>query len=85
MVIILLALFMPGFLMSGLSDPVDPSATISRFASYLLPTTHYITISRGIALKGLGILKLWPQILALFAMGVIGSVVAVGLFKKKVS
>jgi ABC-2 type transport system permease protein len=85
MVIILLALFMPGFLMSGLSDPVDPSATISRFASYLLPTTHYITISRGIALKGLGILKLWPQILALFTMGVVGSVVAVGLFKKKVS
>jgi ABC-2 type transport system permease protein len=85
MVIILLALFMPGFLMSGLSDPVDPTATASLVASYLLPTTHYITLSRAIALKGLGFVHFWREMLALVAMGVVGTVVAVSLFRKKIA
>lgn len=85
MVIILLALFMPGFLMSGLSDPVDPSATVSLFVSYLLPTTHYIKLSRAIALKGLGFLLLWKEILALTGMGLIGIIASVSLFKKKIA
>lgn len=84
MVIILLALFMPGFLMSGLSDPVDPNATASLIASWLLPTTHYIAISRAIALKGLGIIYLWKNALALVVMGVVGVIVAVAMFKKKI-
>ncbi len=85
MVIVLLVLFMPGFLASGLTDPIDPEAGFSRAFSLLLPTTHYITLSRGIALKGLSVLHLWRPMVALLGMGLGGIGVAVGLFRKKIA
>lgn len=84
MVIILLALFMPGFLLSGLDEPVNPQATASWIFSHLLPTTHYIAISRGVALKGLTLAELWRETLALAVMGIGGTAVAVMLFEKKI-
>ncbi|HEC22885.1 MAG TPA: ABC transporter permease [Chloroflexi bacterium] len=85
MVIILLVLFMPGFLMSGLSDPVSRDAAASWIFSNLLPTTHYITLSRGIALKGLSLLALWRDSAALAIMGLLGLVLAIMMFRKKIA
>ncbi len=85
MVITLIVLFMPGFLMSGLTDPIDPQLGPSRILALLLPATHYITLSRGIALKGLGFLYLWRPAVTLLAMGLLGIGVAVGMFRKKIA
>ncbi len=84
MVIILLVLLMPGFLLSGLSDPVDPSAIGSWLFSQLLPTTHYIAISRAIVLKDLSMSDIWFDYVALLATGLICTGVAVTLFEKKI-
>nr|MBN1228538.1 ABC transporter permease [Anaerolineae bacterium] len=83
MVIILLMLFMPGFLMSGLSDPVDPSNFGSWLFAQFLPTTHYIYISRAIALKGLPITAYLFDYGVLLVMGILSVAVAVTLFEKK--
>jgi ABC-2 type transport system permease protein len=85
MAITLMVLFMPGFLMSGLSDPIDAAWTVSRVMAYFLPTTHYIALSRGITLKGLTLIEMWPHVLALVAIGVAGLGAAVGLFRKKIA
>lgn len=84
MVIILLLLFMPGFLMSGLTDPVRPDAFGSWLFAQFLPTTHYITLSRGVALKAIGLRGLWFPLSALLVMGVLGISAAVALFEKKI-
>jgi len=85
MIIILLTFFMPGFLLSGLTDPVETGLTPSAIVSFLLPMTHYITLSRDIALKGLPIALLWKELAVLAGMGLLGSMVAVFLFRKKIA
>ncbi len=84
MMIILLVLFMPGFLLSGLSDPVNPDAFASWLFSQLLPTTHYITLSRAITLKAIPVAELWFPLVALLVMGAVGIGAAVALFEKKI-
>ncbi len=85
MVLTLLALFMPGFLMSGLTDPVEAAWGPARLLAILLPTTHYIALSRGIALKGLSLAGMWPQLSALLLMAFLGVGVAMLLFRKKLA
>lgn len=50
----------------------------------LLPVTHFNVIARGIFLKGVGWQVLWPNALAMLAMGVLMSVLAYTCFRKKV-
>lgn len=83
MVVLYLVLFIPSMFLSGLIDPVDRTSLSAQLQAYLLPTTHYITISRGIFLKGVGWRALWPSALALAAMGVTCFSLAIKLFKKK--
>lgn len=83
MVVLYLVLFIPSVFLSGLIDPVNRTSLSAQLQAYLLPTTHYITISRGIFLKGVGWRALWPSALALAAMGVACFSLAVKLFEKK--
>jgi ABC-2 type transport system permease protein len=79
----LLVFLFPGFFMSGLFYPIASMPAEMKMEAYLMPTTHYLTITRGLFLKGLGISALWPYSLALLAMGVVMTSVATVTFKKK--
>jgi ABC-2 type transport system permease protein len=81
---ILLSLFIPSFFMTGLILPVDQSSPVSQAMSFGLPATHYIIISRGVALKGLHLDALVPEALVMLAMGTIAMLVSILLFTKKV-
>lgn len=81
--IILLVLFIPGFFLTGLLLPIDKSSFASEALALSLPITHYIVISRGVALKGVGLADLWPQALTLLGMGVLMVSATILLFSKK--
>ncbi len=49
----------------------------------LIPLTYYITVIRGIVVKGVGMEVLWPSILALVALGVVVFAAAIVRFQKK--
>ncbi len=83
MVVLFLALFIPSMFISGLIDPVDRTSMAAQLQANLLPSTYYITISRGIFLKGAGWRALWPSTLALATMGIACLLVSIKLFKKK--
>jgi ABC-2 type transport system permease protein len=53
--------------------------------AYMMPTTHYVTIARGLFLKGLDMQALWPFALALFVMGVLVTSAAILTFKKRLA
>ena len=82
-VVLFLVLFMPSMFLSGLMEPVDRTSLSAQLQAYLLPTTHYIIISRGIFLKGVGWRALWPPALALAAMGITCLLLAAKLFEKR--
>jgi len=54
---------------SGFFFPIANMPTVFQFVSLLDPIRYYLATVRGIFLKGAGLAVLWPQILALAAMG----------------
>jgi ABC-2 type transport system permease protein len=81
----MLVFFFPGFFLSGIFFPLISMAPIMKMEAYMVPSTHYVQISRGIFLKGQGLQVLWPFAIALLAMGVLFMALAILLFKKKMA
>jgi ABC-2 type transport system permease protein len=81
----MLIFFFPGFFLSGIFFPLISMAPIMKLEAYMVPSTHYVQISRGIFLKGQGLDALWPYALALLGMGVLFMILAILLFKKKMA
>ena len=83
MFLILMVFFIPSFFLAGLIRPVaeDP---IGRTVAYLLPSTHFISISRGVFLKGLGLTMLRRPALALALIGLVCQAISLRLFDKKI-
>jgi ABC-2 type transport system permease protein len=80
-----LIFFFPGFFLSGIFYPLVSMEPIMLMEAYMVPTTHFVMIGRGVMLKGQGIAALWPFSLALLVMGIVFLAMAVLLFKKKVA
>jgi len=75
--------FMPTILLSGFLFPVDSMPAAFRWLSLLNPLRHFLEIVRGIFLKGTGPAELWPQHLALAAMGAALLGLAAARFRKR--
>ena len=61
--------FIPAMLLSGFMFPVSSMPEAFQWMTLLNPLRHYLEVVRGIFLKGAGADALWPQLLALAAMG----------------
>jgi ABC-2 type transport system permease protein len=61
---------LPQMLLSGLIFPLAAMPWGVRWISYLLPLTYFVSASRGIMLKGVGIGDLWTETLALTMLAV---------------
>lgn len=61
---------LPNVLLSGFMFPREAMPDLARWAGALLPLTHYLTLIRGIVLKGVGLAEVWPQALALLGFAV---------------
>ena len=81
----MLIFFFPGFFLSGIFYPLFSMQPMMKMEAFMVPTTHFVLISRGIFLKGQGLDALWPYGLALLGMGVALLALAVLLFKKKLA
>jgi ABC-2 type transport system permease protein len=83
MIASLLIFLFPGFFMSGLFFPISSMPPLMRMESYSLPTTHFVIISRGLFVKGLGLEALWPYALALFFTGLLVLGLTTLFFRKR--
>lgn len=63
-------LFMPMFLLSGFSFPINSMPLPVQVLTYLNPLRYFMEIIRGVFLRGTGPAILWRQILALLVFGV---------------
>ena len=65
---------MTDFLFTGYAAPVESMPPVLQFVANFIPAHHWLTILRGVLLKGVGLEVLWPHVLALVVLGlVIGS------------
>jgi ABC-2 type transport system permease protein len=81
----MLIFFFPGFFLSGIFYPLVSMAPIMKLEAFMVPTTHFVMISRGVFLKGQDLGTLWPYALALSGMAVAFLALAILLFQKKLS
>ncbi len=77
-------LLMPSMLLSGFIFPVEAMPRALQWLSYLIPLRYFLTIVRGIIIKGIGIDYLWPEILLLLALGLAVFATAVLRFRKRI-
>ncbi len=84
MFLILMIFFVPSFFLAGLLRPVAEEP-IARAVAYLLPSTHFIKISRGLFLKGLSLSALRAPGLALLGIGLACQLISLLLFDKKLT
>lgn len=59
--------FLPSILLSGFMFPFRGMPTWAQWVGNMLPLTHFVTIARGIMLKGSGFVDIWPSIWPLLA------------------
>jgi ABC-2 type transport system permease protein len=75
----------PSILLSGFIFPREGMPKPIYYLSFGIPLTYYLTIVRGIILKGLGLMDLWKQILPLLGMAVGVMTLSVLKFRKRLS
>ena len=74
----------PSVLLSGYAFPIENMPWIIQYVTYLNPLRYFITIVRGIFLKGTGFDVLWPQLVPIVIMAFIYTALAAALFKRRV-
>lgn len=71
-------------LLSGFAFPVDNMPLPVQWLTVINPVRWFMEIIRGLYLKGVGVAILWPQLLALLAIGSLVMGIAVARFRKTV-
>jgi ABC-2 type transport system permease protein len=75
--------FLPAFLLSGFMFDIGNMPKVLQLVTYLVPARYFITILRGLYLKGVGLSVLWPECLLLTAFGAIMLTLSIRAFKKR--
>ena len=75
--------FLPAFLLSGFVFAIKQMPLALRAVSYIVPSRYFVTISKGIYLKGTGLAVLWPQVIVLMGFAALFLVAAQRKFAKK--
>ncbi len=68
MIAALAGLMMPTLLLSGFIFPIDSLPVVLQWLSNVVPAKWFLTIVRGIMLKGAGLATLWQETLILVGM-----------------
>ena len=59
------------FMFTGYAAPVESMPQVLQWFATIIPAHHFMTILRGILLKGAGLDVLWPNVLALLILGIV--------------
>lgn len=78
------AVIMPMIYLSGFAFPIENMPKFFQYITYAIPLRYFITIIRGVVLKGIGLSSLWVETLILFGMGVSILVLSANRFSKKI-
>jgi ABC-2 type transport system permease protein len=75
---------LPSILISGFLFPRESLPVALQWVGLALPLTYYVTVVRGIIIKGVGVGFLWQQIIPLVVLGLIVFGIAIRRFEKKI-
>ncbi len=82
---IAIALDLFSLFLGGVFFEITSMPKAFQWIASLIPTTHYINITRGIMVRGAGFEHLWYSALVMFSIGTIAMFIAAWRFKKQQS
>ena len=85
MQIAMVATYLPALLLSGFLFDIAGMPAPLRAVTAVVPARYFVTVTRGIFLKGVGIEVLWPQGLSMILFSVVGLGLAVLAFRKQIA
>ncbi|TLM67167.1 MAG: ABC transporter permease [Deltaproteobacteria bacterium] len=80
----MVATLLPAFLLSGFVFPIENMPALLQAFSHIIPARYFVTILRGLYLKGVGPAVLWSEALLLALFGAVFLAAAVRRFRKKI-
>ncbi|MDZ7767493.1 MAG: ABC transporter permease [Melioribacteraceae bacterium] len=84
MMLAIFLIMMPMVFLSGFAFPIENMPAIIQAITYIIPLRYFMTIIRGIILKGIGIADLWIQLAAMFGLGILILSLSVMRFQKRI-
>ena len=79
----MVATYLPALLLSGIMFDNASMPIVLQGVTYLVPARYFITVTRGIFLKGVGVSVLWPQALLMILFAAAGVALATRAFRKE--
>ena len=70
MMLAIFVVLLPMVFLSGFAFPIENMPAIIQGLTYAIPLRYFMTIIRGIILKGIGISELWFELSMLFSIGI---------------
>lgn len=83
--LLMILILLPLEMLSGGITPRESMPALVQDIMQLAPTTHFVKFAQSILYRGAGWNAVWPQFLALLAMGVVFFLVALSRFRKSVA
>jgi ABC-2 type transport system permease protein len=83
MQIAMVATYLPAVLLSGFMFDIASMPSVLRGITFLVPARYFVTVTRGIFLKGVGIEVLWAQAGLMLLYAVLGLTLATRAFRKE--
>ena len=83
--IAMVSTYLPAVLLSGFLFDIASMPVVLRGVTYLIPARYFVTVTRGIFLKGVGAPVLWPQATLMLLYAVLGLTLATRAFRKELA
>jgi ABC-2 type transport system permease protein len=81
----ILSSFLPSFMLSGFIYAIENMPAVIQAITRLTPTRYFVTILKGIFLKGVGLEVLWGEVLILAAFSALVFLLATRKLKQKLA
>jgi ABC-2 type transport system permease protein len=80
----MVATYLPALLLSGFLFDIRSMPIVLKAITYIIPARYYITVTRGILLKGVGLEVLWVQGVSMLIFAAVGITLATASFTKRI-
>jgi ABC-2 type transport system permease protein len=76
--------FLPAFLLSGFMYAIEVMPRGLQLVTHLIPARYFVTVTRGVFLKGVGAEVLFTQALMMLAFAAVGLCLSIRVFRKEI-
>jgi ABC-2 type transport system permease protein len=83
--LLMILVVVPLNMLSGASAPQESMPLAVQMIMTAAPTTHFVSLAQAILFRGAGIAVVWPQLLAIAAIGATFFLIALARFRKSIA